>query len=417
MASKVARDLAREVEQRHAAMVLPVQGVITAAMPEIDCLRVEQFNHPGAFTIATHHPFLSGNSWIRAAPDPGTACLVQQRGDTAQSEILGYVSPDQGRRITRGQDGTAVYRQLATGELEVMSGGRAYMHWGRDGTLAALGGVVQARLSQTELESSSVAPTHVRQLHLASPSVLQHQERFGYCKRPDLTKPSALQRYIKQADGTYCIEYGRWMATKSGTPLMSVQEGHVVDEAGTIVQGAAAGRPLRYLRVITDSTGNAAMRIEIDDALNYTVVNEATQATTTSFSAGTLGDVKATGRGWTTDYTQAVSLSAGTTALLKAGAKATIQAPLVELGQGARQPIALAPPLSTAVLAPTFGALQAVLGALVAVNTAVQLDPGITVAKPAFAALAGVVANALTVLAQAQSAAASIASTTVTASA
>jgi hypothetical protein len=416
MASKFARDQARETEQRRDAQVMPVQGIVTASIPESECLRVEQFNNPGAFTMSTVHPFIGVNTWIRVSPDPGTACLIQQRGDLAQSEILGYISADQGRRITRGQDGTAVYRQLATGEIEVMSSGRAYLHFGRDGTLAMLGGVVRARLSQQELENSSVAPTHVRQLHLASPTAVLHQERFGYCKRPDVTKPAGLQRYIKQQDGTYCMEYSRWLGTKAGAALVSVQEGHVVDEAGTIVQGAAAGRPLRYLRVITDASGNAALRIEIDDALNYTVTNTATSATTTSFAAGTLGDVKATGRGWTTDYTQAVSLSAGTTALLKAGVKATIQAPLVELGQGARQPVVLAPGLSGSVLTPTLGAVQAVLAALVAVNTAVQLDPGITVAKPAFAALAGVVANAITVLTSAQGAVANIASTTVTAS-
>ncbi len=416
MASKFARDQARETEQRRDAQMLPVQGVVTAALPENECLRVEQFNNPGSFTMSCRHPYLGGNSWIRVSPDPGTACLIQQRGDLAASEIFGYVSADQGRRITRGQEGTVVYRQLATGEIEVMSGGRAYQHWGRDGTLAMLGGVVQARLSQAELENSAVAPTHVRQMHLAAPTALLHQERFGYCKRPDLAKPSALQRYIKQTDGTYCVEYGRWLGTKAGAALVSVQEGHVVDEAGTIVQGTAAGRPLRYLRVVTDASGNSAMRIEIDDALNYTVTNDSTAATTTSFSAGTLGDVKASGRGWTVDYTQAVSVSAGTTALLKAGAKATIQAPLVELGQGARVGVVLGPALSGPVLTPTLGAIQAVLGALVAVNTAVQLDPGITVAKPAFAALAGVVANAISVLTAAQSAMANIASTTVTAS-
>jgi hypothetical protein len=401
MSSKIARDLAKTVKERQDAFNLPVSGLVTTVLPELDALKVEQYGHPGTFTVPVRHPYLGARSWIRVAPDEGTQCLVQQRGDLAEAVLQGYFSSNQARRSSAGEAGKIVYRRLSTGEIEVMSKGRAYLHFGLKGDLSMLGGVVQQQLSQSELEWTSTAPTHVRRMHLATPSTQQYLERFGYVKRPDQTKQSAFQRYIKQDDDTYSFEYSRWLAKKDGKGLVSVQEGHVIDENGSVVN-SSANKPLRYLRVITDASGNETLRIEIDDALNYTVTNSSTSATTFQHTAGTQGEVKASGKKWSADYTDAVMLSSGTTATMKGTSKAVVQAPQVELGQGALQSITIAPTLQNSVLIP-------MLSGLMAVCTALQAEVALTGTKAA-------AASAVTTLTSAMAQVQNIASQTVKAS-
>jgi hypothetical protein len=347
--SKASRDLHRTTREQADAFNLPVGALVSMVLPELDALKVEQFSHPGTFTVPIRHPYLGITSWIRVQPEPGTQVLVQQRGDLAQAEVQGYVAQNQALRVARGQEGTALYRQLATGEIELMSGGRAYLHLGRDGSVALLGGQTQQCWSQAELEIVTTAPTHVRRLHLATPQAQQYLERFGYVKRPDQTKTAAIQRYIKQQDQSFSVEYSRWLATKAGTPLTQVQEGHCIDETGAVLQ-SQAGNPLRYLRVLTDSTGNETFRVEIDDALNYSIVNSSTTAVTFEQTAGSQGTCKASGKTWNADYT-------GTTGTFKAGTKAVVQAPQVELGQGALVAVVLSPTLMNSVLTPVLSAL------------------------------------------------------------
>ena len=375
----------------------PLRGIVRTVIPELEALKVQTVGQPGALVMQVMHPFFGTSAWIRAMPEIGTAVMTQQRGDMAQAEIVSYTTHNLATRVDRGATGNAVYRRLNTGEIEIMSSGRAYTHWGNDGNIMMLGGVTSLKLSQTDLEVNSVAATHARRGHLHMPALLAHEERFGYVKRPDKLKPNALQTYIKLPDDTYAVEYSRFVTNKAGVNLATTQEGNVVDVNGTIVKNSVTGRDLRFLKELTDASNNT-LRLEIDDALNISLVNSATGIVDFNLSAGTQGNANVSGKTFAVDATQQATVAAGTTLTMKANVKAVIAAPLVEIGSGALMPIPLATPL-------TAGVLQPMLATMIGLCNILAVEPMI-VAKPAFAA-------AVTALTAAASSLSSVASTTV----
>jgi hypothetical protein len=366
----------------------PLRGIVRTVIPELEALKVQTVGQPGALAMQVMHPYFGASSWIRAMPEVGTAVMTQQRGDMAQAEIVSYTTHNLASRVGKGATGNAVYRRLNTGEIEIMSSGRAYTHWGNDGNIMLLGGVTSLKLSQTDLEINSVATTHARRDHLHMPALLAHEERFGYVKRPDKLKPNALQTYIKLPDDTYAVEYSRFVTNKAGVTLATTQEGNVIDVNGAIVKNSATGRDLRFLKELTDASNNT-LRLEIDDALNISLVNSATGIVDFNLSAGTQGNANVSGKTFAVDATQQATLAAGTTLTMKANVKAVVAAPLVEIGSGTMMPIPLAMPLTAGVLQPMLSALISLCGVLATVPALVTAVPTLTATTTALTAAAG----------------------------
>jgi hypothetical protein len=351
-----ASKLRRDERNEFAAANLPVRGIVRLVVPELEQVSIGQSGHPGTMAVQVTHPYFGVQSWIRVMPETGTALLTQTRGDLPQPEIISYLNHTLARRLERGQNGELVFRRLNPGEIEVMSSGRAYTHWSSRGDILFLGGTTALKLSQSDLELSSTAVTHSRHMHLHAPATLSYEERYGYVKRADKTKPNALQAYVKLSDNSFAVEYSRFVTNKAGTTLVATQEGNVVDGAGALVKNSSTNRELRFLKEITDPNNNT-LRLEVDDALNISIVNSATGSVDLKLSAGSQSATSLTGKTLSTDTTEQSTLAAGTTFTVKANQKASIAAPLVDIGNGGLVPVALGTPLINGVLTPILTTL------------------------------------------------------------
>lgn len=265
-----------------------MRAVIQNVIPELEAVEAEMFSNPGAVRMTVLHPYLGPNSWLRVMPERGTSLLTQTRGDLPQQEISRYLSNRVARIHKRVEDGEDfLFRVLRPGEMEAMSSGRAYTHWGEAGDLQLRGGVTRFDLSQTKLEITGWAPTFRRRLHLHSPRVLAHEERFGVVKRPDLISPNLTERYIRLVDTSFAVEYGRWLNTKAGTPIISFLEGNVTDALGIPKRHGNTGKNLRHQRTIHHRAQLGMLDYQVDEDLNVLLVNTLSSNTQTTVSLGT----------------------------------------------------------------------------------------------------------------------------------
>jgi len=275
--SLIAYEAQQQIDERYKLMS-PVRAVVASTAPEKDILLAQVYGEVGAVPMAIRHPFMGVNSYIRCMPEPGTPMMTQMAGTPKQMEIFGYITRKGGAQLTASETKDAtIFRRLEEGAIEVMSSGRAYTHWGTDGNLEQLGGVVQQVLSQSALEHQGRAPTFRRQLDLHIPSSLAHEERFGLVKRPDPQRPNSAEQYFKDANGKLYQEYGRWVNDVDRNILATHQEGHVLDLSGAVMKHSKTTKPLRYRRLVHHKTSGEFIT-EVDDELNVAVSNSATGA-------------------------------------------------------------------------------------------------------------------------------------------
>ena len=347
---------ARRMEQSQRAQQMPLRAVVQRALPDLDALQMDMALTPGTTRLNVRHPYVGPNSWIRCMPEAGTVALTMQRGDDIREEIFGYIAPKPNIRVRQYKEGLILYRPLDSGEMEIMSAGRAYAFFGGRGDVELRGGSVRLDLSQSNLEVRSISPTFNRRLHKAATAMLGHEERFGVVKRPDTTSPNLLQKYVRQTDNTFSVEYSRWLSTTSGTPLIEMQEGHVVDGTGQFVKQASTNKTLRSSKTWHHKQSGTIL-FQVDEELNV-IFSNTSQATETKMLLGaknvltlTAQDIKATfTKTGTMTYgnsyalrTKTVNIGATTSWTVKT-AKGRVNTPDMGFGSAPVLPIALATP-------------------------------------------------------------------------
>lgn len=344
----------REEDQRDRSR--PVRGVVSSVQTETETVKIDVFQEPGRATAAIRHPYMGVNSWIRTMPEPGTSVVTQWLKEPQQIEIWGYISRRLGELVQKAQtDDKVIFRRLRPGEVEVMSSGRAYTHWSEDGNLTQMGGVVEHHLSQTELEATTRAPTHRRQLDQHDPTELAYEERFGLVKRPDLLKPAALQRYMKDELLQYQYEYGRWLRDDAGQDLTSLHEGHLFDDNGLQVKNTQTNRRVRLRRVVAGRQ-LGSLTLDVDEDLNVLFSNSTT-AQTTNLDFGLQNTVKVSSRKLDFDVLQSSNQNYTQSLTVRAG-QIRFNSTSTGFGFAPAQPAVLGPPLTGAVLTPLIAAVE-----------------------------------------------------------
>ena len=166
-------------------------------------------------------------------------------------------------------------------------------YFGDAGDLELRGGLVSQVLSHTSLEHSSISPTFHRRLHQHDPVTLGQEERFGVVKRFNPVFPNSMTRIIQNLDGSFPIEYGRWLKSTDllGLDLVTLQEGSAVyNELGIETFQTSTNRTLRHKKTFFHKlAGN--LTFEVDEELNIFVRNTST-ATETKIDFGLTNDVE-----------------------------------------------------------------------------------------------------------------------------
>lgn len=356
---------ARQAEQDAPATIayLPARGVVRTVQPETESVKIESYGEPGTTTVSIRHPYVGVNSWIRTMPEAGTSVVTQKIREPAQIETWGYLSHRLGGLIQQARgDNNFIFRELRAGEIEIMTPGYAYQHFGEDGDLTFFGGTVEQHLTQTELEASTRAPTHKRQLDQHGPTELAHEERFGLVKRPDTAKPNSLQVYMK--DGTnFQYEYGRWLRDDDDKDFMSLHEGHLYDAAQQPIKNTQTNRALRLRRhILHRQTGD--LTFDIDEELNI-VMKNTSQAKTTDLDFGLKNDIKIAAKKLDFNIVQSTNQTYGTSLTMRAP-KMQLNSPSVGFGASPVQPAVLGTALTTTVLTPMVSMMASALNILAA---------------------------------------------------
>jgi hypothetical protein len=355
---------------------MPLRALVGRPLPDLDAVQMELAMTPGTTRLNVRHPYIGPSSWIRVMPEAGTLALTMQRGDDIREEIFGYIAPKPNIRIRQYKEGLVLYRPLDSGELELMSSGRAYAFFGGNGDVELRGGSIRQDLSQSNLEVRSIAPTFNRRLHKAATGAIGYEERFGVVKRPDTTSPNLLQKYVRQPDNTFSLEYSRWLSDTAGNPLVETQEGHVVDGGGQLVKQASTNKTLRSHRSwFHKQTGNLLFQI--------TLTAQDIKATFTKTGTMTYGNSY-------TLRTKTVNEGATTSWTVKTP-KARINTPDMGFGVAPVMPIALAQPTVQALSSVT-GPMIGVMEAMVTAFTS-TIPPLAVAAKTASTALAQAAAS------------------------
>lgn len=267
---------------------LPMRAVVRSVLPDLEAVEAEMFSNPGTVRMTILHPYFGVNSWFRVMPERGTSLLTQTRGDLPQQEISRYISNRLAKlheQVAAGED--FLFRVLRPGEMEAISSGRAYTHWGEAGDLQMRGGISRFDLSQTRLEITGWAPTFRRRLHLHNPMLLAHEERFGVVKRPDPITPNLVERYVRLIDRSFAVEYGRWINKGDGSPIITFQEGNVTDAIGRLKTHGNTNKNLRHQRTIHHRALAGTLDYQVDEDLNILFTNTLSANTQTTVSLGT----------------------------------------------------------------------------------------------------------------------------------
>ena len=353
-------------QQRDVATTKPVRGVVSGYVPERELLKCEMFGTSGQAEIAVRQPYLGVNSWIRVGPEVGSSVITQRRGDVAQSEIWGYLSNRSADLIKRARTNPKIaYRVVQSGEIELMSQGMASLFLSNAGDVELWGGTVSEILSQTELEHRVTAPTFSRRLATNSWSVVGNEERFGMVKRPSKRFPELQQDYVRLSDNSFACEYSRWVGDTANTKLCQTQEGHVVDETGTVKKQTSTSKNLRLEHVLWNKGASADFTFQVDEDLNIFMNNGNPNRLEAKLQWGTLCDVTMTSNKLTmtmvdtVQITSATSLILGATTAIQLGAPSIVFGPSTAAASAAAQPSVLGTNLNSNILTPLFTALIA----------------------------------------------------------
>lgn len=337
---------------------LPLRGTVTSVLPEKELYKIEGFGSGGDPHYAIRHPFLGVNSWIRAVGEPGTSVLIQRRGDIKQQEIWGYISNKVESIINLSlRDQKIAYRVLQTGEVEIMSSGKAADFYSRYGDLEMYGGSLRLALRQTEAEIFSAAPTYNRTWWLNKPNALMHQEKIGVVKRANPKWPYTKHEPVKNSKDEYLVEHSFWLNDSNDQPLSEFQEGHVVDELGKIIKQGSTNKDLRLKKTMYASAGGT-LGFEIDEELNSLWLNTS-QAKETKVNFGAKNEVTWQAKKWTVKVTDTGKLSF-TRSLSITSQKIQVNCDDVTFGASGSQKALLGDMFINSIMTPLFVGLMAV---------------------------------------------------------
>ncbi len=359
-------------------------STVIHAVGQTDQVVLEDLANSGRNPVQVRQPYFGLNSWIRVLPDPGTQVLTQLRGDSYVRTISSYLSDENPELLEEARDGKVLYRQLRPGEIELMSSGRSYLLIGDEGDIEIRGGSNRLDLLQSELEITSIAPTHKRCTHLYVTGTIGYEERFGVVKRPDPTKPTLFQKFARLSDTAFAVEYSRWLNDKDGKLLASTQEGNVFDAQGQEKKQSSTNKPLRYERVFSHKSAGD-VTFQIDDESNLFLSNS-TKAKETKITLGNLNALTLTcdSTKWTVNKTGLMSF---TTSLVVKSAKVRLNS--VDVGFGAA-------PVIPAVLGTQLVAVLTTM--LTGLGTFAQVygaDPALALVTPASVTSANILAGTL----------------------
>lgn len=352
--------------QSDAAIGKPVRAVVSSYVPERELLKCEMFGTSGQAEVAVRHPFLAVNSWIRVGPETGTSVVTQRRGDVAQSEIWGYLSNKSADVIKRAKTNPKIaYRVLQEGEVELMSRGMSAVFLSSAGDLELWGGTCSEIISQIDLEHRANAPTFSRRLATNSWSTVGNEERFGLVKRPSKKYPELQQDFIRLTDNSFACEYARWIGDTANVKLTSLQEGHIVDETGTLKKQSSTTKDLRFERIFWNKGASADITFQVDEDLSIYFNNSNPNQIEAKLQWGPLCDITMTANKLTMtlsntgQITSATSLILGATSAVQIGAPSVVFGPSSGSASGAAQPAILGTNLVSSVLTPLFSILVA----------------------------------------------------------
>jgi len=337
---------------------LPLRGVIKEVLGETETIKVSAFGTTGAPEFAVRHPFLGIKSWIRAMPEPGTTVLTQRRGDLDQQEIFGYISHQLAAVAKIAlKDRNIPFRILHAGEIDIMSRGMSSAYFGDAGDVEIRGGMISQTLSQTDLEHSALSPTFHRRLHQHDPVTLGQEERFGVVKRFNPIFPNSMTRIIQNLDGSFPIEYGRWLKATDllGLDLVSLQEGSAVyNELGIETLQTSTNRTLRHKKTYNHKlAGN--LTFEIDEELNIFMRNTST-ANETKIDFGLVNNVETKMNKLKMTGLDSASLNFLKSMTMKS-LKVRVNSADIGFGSSPSNPAVLGNNLTSSVLTPLFSIL------------------------------------------------------------
>jgi hypothetical protein len=366
----------------------PLRGIVTGVLPEKELYKIESFGTPGSPQYAIRHPFLGVNSWIRAVGEPGTTCLIQQRGDLMQQEIWGYISnKTQGVVQQSIREKAVAYRVLRPGENEVMSSGKAGVYWNRFGNLEMQGGSLRLNLKPTEAEIYSAAPTYKKTWWLHQPNTLGHEERTGVVKRPNKKRPYSQQDIVKLSNQKYAVEHSRWVHDSDNQPLTELQEGHVINQSGSAVSQGSTNKDLRYLKKFHSTVGGT-LNIEIDEQLNTLIKNGST-AKETKINFGAKNEVSWQAKKWECQISETGKLTF-TRSLSITSRKVQVNSSDVTVGPTGAEQAVLGVQLTNTVLTPMVSTLLSGFTTLAATDPS-SMIVALKVISGTFASMLGVV--------------------------
>jgi len=355
-------DLHKDRDDKDADQWRPTQAIVRMPQPGKETMQVEIPGNPGTSEMAVRHPYVGKTSWLRCMPESGTSVIAQLLKRPGRPEALGYLSYQLKSVIQEGETNESIIlRQLRPGELEAMSVGRAYQHWSEDGDITLMGGVVTQQILQTELEWTSRSPTHKRQLDQHDPTTLGQEERFGLVKRPDTTKPNALQIYCKDAD-KFQYEYLRHIQDDEGKDVTLLHEGHLYDAQQQQIKNSQTNRRVR-LRRLVERRQNGTMTFDVDEDLNVIMTNTTTAKLKADLDFGLKSEVKLTSQKLDFNVLKSSNQTFATSLTIRSP-KQRYNGTDIGFGPAPVQPAVLGSTLASNVLIPALGVIQSSLSVL-----------------------------------------------------
>lgn len=229
------KDRVRRVRSAHMQGVdtPTVTGMIVSVNPDTESIAVDV----GSSVVQVTHPFVSGTSWIRAVPSPGTACTLAYNESKSRYEFVAY-APSQEyatKQLDLYSKRRSLYRQLQEGELELASSGGVTTHYGSRPVYSGRAGAVSWSYDSDKLEASTTSPTHIVRGHRSTQDRIGNEMRFGAIKRPlsNTREIYALTAPLSNPiSDTYVYAYEHLLSLNNDNdaPLLDHRSGEVYDD-------------------------------------------------------------------------------------------------------------------------------------------------------------------------------------------
>ncbi len=212
-----------------------------------------------ASRVPTLHPYIGVDSWIRVSPNSATGVLVNSRDDTANVTMVSYDTGISRSRFDKYNKYQNLYRPLDSGEIEIVSTGKAYTWWGNESYICG-SGMVSMILDKTDLTFTTRSALYKTHLHDNTVDTAQ-LSKFGVVIRNK--KP------VKKTNTEiFAKEFGILFDD------IKILMGDVFDDEGTVVS-------LDGKELILDSTiGKGSFKIDKEGNVTINLKNRTTTGET-----------------------------------------------------------------------------------------------------------------------------------------